>query len=296
MKIAKIIILLLLTASILGGCDSDGNLSNSEINKIEKSIKNIWGSFKEVSANDTPKIENTKQDKDLIGSETNSENYAFVNNNETTLNESDKKLLNQKGNNEFWAIYPDLDKYGRGGQVTALITNEAVQSHSSKAQERPAFDYGVHIAGEYQDGEFDAQKQAWKGENSNNQILQLEGYRGYIYNKSHSLAWSLGGDMETHNLTLGTRAQNVGTNKDSNGGGMGYSETQVRNAIYDNPEAKVYYQVTPVYKENELMPRGSHVRAYSTNDDGQTVNLNVWVSNTQKGLSIDYQNGTYNQI
>lgn len=296
MKIAKIIILLLLTASILGGCDSDGNLSNSEINKIEKSIKNIWGSFKEVSANDTPKIENTKQDKDLIGSETNSENYAFVNNNETTLNESDKKLLNQKGNNEFWAVYPDLDKYGRGGQVTALITNEAVQSHSSKAQERPAFDYGVHIAGEYQDGEFDVQKQAWKGENSNNQILQLEGYKGYIYNKSHSLAWSLGGDMETHNLTLGTRAQNVGTNKDSNGGGMGYSETQVRNAIYDNPEVKVYYQVTPVYKENELMPRGSHVRAYSTNDDGQTVNLNVWVSNTQKGLSIDYQNGTYNQI
>lgn len=296
MKKAKIIILLLLTASILGGCDSDGNLSNSEINKIEKSIKNIWGSFKEVSANDTPKIENTKQDKDLIGSETNSENYAFVNNNETTLNESDKKLLNQKGNNEFWAVYPDLDKYGRGGQVTALITNEAVQSHSSKAQERPAFDYGVHIAGEYQDGEFDVQKQAWKGENSNNQILQLDGYRGYIYNKSHSLAWSLGGDMETHNLTLGTRAQNVGTNKDSNGGGMGYSETQVRNAIHDNPEVKVYYQVTPVYKENELMPRGSHVRAYSTNDDGQAVNLNVWVSNTQKGLNIDYQNGTYNQI
>ena len=92
--------------------------------------------------------------------------------------------------------------------------------------------------------------------------------------------------METHNLTLGTRAQNVGTNRDRNGGGMGYAETQIRNAIHEHPQTKVYYKVTPVYQGSELLPRGSHVRAYSVNDEGQTVNINVWVSNTQKGVKL----------
>lgn len=241
----------------------------------------------------TDSIDNTKEDKELIGEDTNSENYKYINNNVTKLNDNDNEMLDEKGKTEFWADYPKLDKYGRAGKVTALVTYDSVKSHSSSVTERPSFDWDTHIAGEYEDGTFDASKQIWKGEDSNNQILQLDGYRGYIYNKSHSLAWSLGGDMETHNLTLGTRSQNVGSNRDSNGGGMGYSETQIRNAIYDNPNTKVYYEVTPVYKDNELLPRGSHVRAYSINDDGQTININVWVSNTQKGVNINYKDGTY---
>nr|WP_240140606.1 DNA/RNA non-specific endonuclease [Staphylococcus aureus] len=99
--------------------------------------------------------------------------------------------------------------------------------------------------------------------------------------------------METHNLTLGTRAQNVGSNKDPEGGGMGYPETQIRNAMYDNPETKVFYEVTPVYKDDELVPRGSHVRAYSINDDGQTININVWIANKQEGVQINYKDGSY---
>lgn len=241
----------------------------------------------------TGSIENTEDDKKLINEGTNSENYKFINDNKTELNEDDKSLLNDKGKNEFWADYPDLDKYGRAGEVTALVTSDSVHNHSSKVQERPAFASNVHVAGEYKDGKYNPSKQTWEGTEPNNKILQLSGYRGYIYNKSHSLGWSLGGDMETHNLTLGTRSQNVGSNKDPNGGGMGYSETQIRDAIYDKPETKVYYQITPVYKDKELLPRGSHVRAYSINDDGKTINLNVWVSNTEKGYKINYSDGTY---
>lgn len=241
----------------------------------------------------TGSIENTEDDKKLINEDTNSENYKFINDNETELTEDDKSLINDKGNDKFWADYPKLDRYGRAGEVTALVTHDSVHNHSSKVQERPSFASNVHVAGEYKDGTFNPSKQTWEGTESNNKILQLSGYRGYIYNKSHSLGWSLGGDMETHNLTLGTRSQNVGSNKDPNGGGMGYSETQIRNAIYDKPETKVFYQITPVYKDKELMPRGSHVRAYSINDDGKTINLNVWVSNTEKGYKINYSDGTY---
>lgn len=291
MKFIKLFFMLVITVSLLSACDS--NVSSSDVNKAESSIKKIVAIFDEFKSDDTPEIKNTKVDRDLIGAETNSENYAYINDNKMLLNEDDKQLLNDKGSDKFWVVYPNLDKYGRAGRVTALVTSQSVESHSSKAQDRPSFDYDVHVAGEYKDGEYNAQKQTWKGNQSNNKILQLDGYRGYIYNKSHSLAWSLGGDMETHNLTLGTRAQNVGTNKGSDGGGMGYAETQIRNAIYDKPDTKVYYQVIPVYKGQELMPRGTHVRAYSVNDDGQTININVWVSNTQKGVNIDYNNGTY---
>ncbi|PTE82292.1 endonuclease [Staphylococcus equorum] len=259
----------------------------------------------------TGSIENTKEDKELIGEETNSENYKFINDNTTSLSSDDKTLLDKKGDDKFWVNYSSLDKYGRGGKVEALVTHKSVSDNATKNKKRPSFASNLHIAGEYKDGYYDATNQTWKSyelENAkqehrepieskykNNKILQLDGYRGYLYNKSHSLAWSLGGDMEAHNLTLGTRSQNVGSNSASDGGGMGYPETQIRNAIYDNQDAKVYYQVVPVYKDKELLPRGSHVRAYSVNDNGKTVNLNVWISNTQKGLNINYQDGTYTQ-
>ncbi|EZX75042.1 DNA/RNA non-specific endonuclease [Staphylococcus aureus] len=244
----------------------------------------------------TGSIENTKEDKALIEESTNNENYKFINDNKTELTSKDKKQLDEKGVDKFWADYSRLDKYGRGGEVSALVTYESVNNNATRNKERPSFASNVHIAGEYKDGHYDSLNQTWRGNESNNQILKLEDYRGYVYNKSHSLAWSLGGDMETHNLTLGTRSQNVGSNKDPNGGGMGYPETQVRNTIYKNHDAKIFYQVTPVYRDKELVPRGSHVRAYSVNDNGKTLNLNVWISNTQKGLDINYKDGTYTII
>lgn len=296
MKILIRLLLVILGLVLLTGWGFVDDLRHEGKQQLtHKASATIEGIRNKISSKGTPKIENNKDDKSLINAETNNENYAFINDNKTSLTKQDQQLIAQKGNNNFWVVYPKLDSLGRAGQVTALVTHTSVESHSSKAQKRPSFDYGVHIAGEYKDGTYDALKQAWKGDNSNNKITQLEGYRGYLYNKSHSLAWSLGGDMETHNLTLGTRAQNVGSNKDSKGGGMGYPETQVRNAIYDNPKAKIFYEVTPVYNGDELVPRGSHVRAYSINDDGKTVNLNVWIANKQKGVEINYKDGTHSK-
>ncbi|HDH6142647.1 TPA: DNA/RNA non-specific endonuclease [Staphylococcus aureus] len=284
MKGFKSLIVVLLSLIVLSGCNID---------KAVKKVDNTISSISEADKSETPRIKNSQEDIGLINAKTNDENYAFINDNKTQLTPNDQNLLSQKGNNQFWVVYPNLDQYGRAGKVTALITYEAVKNHSSKAQKRPSFDSDVHVAGEYKDGVYNPQKQTWKGNKSNNKILQLDGYRGYIYNKSHSLAWSLGGDMETHNLTLGTRAQNVGSNKNPEGGGMGYPETQIRNAMYDKPSTKVFYEVTPVYNGNELVPRGTHVRAYSINDNGKTININVWIANKQKGVQINYKDGTY---
>ncbi|EXQ67186.1 hypothetical protein V760_02616 [Staphylococcus aureus F23613] len=292
MKLKKTMLILGSTL-IISGCD----VSQKDVKQVGRIVDAV-SNFSEDNQSGNHHTPNTKEKRDeqaYINQKTNAENYAYINKNKTMLNREDNQALKEKGNRKFWADYQPLDDLGRARDVKALITNQSVKSHSSKARKRPQFDYDVHIAGEYKDGHYNSMKQNWKGQQSNNEILQLKGYRGYLYNKSHSLAWSLGGDMETHNLTLGTRAQNVGTNKDSKGGGMGYPETQIRNAIYDKPQTKVYYDVSPVYKDDELLPRGSHVRAYSVNDKGKTINLNVWIANKQKGVKINYQNGAHTQ-
>lgn len=248
-----------------------------------------------------PKIEiskeQTEQDKYLISlvfdGDVYPENIVNINDGKTILSGDDEKLLKENGASDFWVEYANLDSLGRSGEVMALVTYNAVYEHSSSVLERPSFSSSVRLAGEYQDGAYDSLNGNWKGSVSNNAKVQLDGYRGYLYNKSHSLAWSLGGDMEVHNLTLGTRAQNVGTN--SGKGGMAYSETIIRNAIYDNHDTKVLYRIKPLYKGSELLPRGSKVSAYSINDDGKSVNLNVWVFNAQKGITIDYGNGQWEQ-
>lgn len=254
-------------------------------------------SYLNLNSNSAPQIKTSKSDKALIDMKYDvdryPENYVKLNNNKVDLTQEDKALLKDKGQSEFWVDYPQLDKLGRGGEVKALVTKDAVDNHASHNIKRPSFKSNVHIAGEYKDGQFDSQNQTWRGSNSNNAEMDSNGYHGWLYNKSHSLAWSLGGDMETHNLTLGTRAQNVGTNKAKEGGGMGYPETQIRNAMQSKPNTKVYYDVKPVYNGDELVPRGSHVRAYSVNDDGKTINLNVWIFNAQDGIKIDYHTGEW---
>lgn len=221
------------------------------------------------------------------------ENYVTVNDNKVDLSTKDKKLIDKKGDKEFWSQYQSLDDDGRSGEVKALVTHKSVEDNATKNKKRPAFDYKTHVAGEYSDGRYDPTKGTWLGKHSNNKIMQLKGYKGYLYNKSHSLAWSLGGDMKNHNLTLGTRSQNVGTNKTKDGGGMGYAEEKVRNVVTNKPNTKVYYKVTPVYKDNELIPRGSHVQAKSINDNGKSINLNTWIFNNEDGVKINYHNGTW---
>lgn len=262
-----------------------------------------------LNSDKTENVETSEEDKALIDitydKDKHPENYVELNDNQTELNENDKRLLEEKGSNSAWQNYENLDDLGRGETVTGLVTNKVVTQRSSKYMkdngilydnekiyERPSFPSYVHVSGEYNDGWFDKAKQRWKGETSNNAQTDLGTYKGWLYNKSHTLGWSLGGDMETHNVTLGTRSQNVGSGQD---GGMGYPENEVREAVQKNKDAKIYYQADPVYSESELVPRGTHVRAYSVNDNGKTLNLNVWVFNHQDGVDINYETGTWQE-
>lgn len=63
-------------------------------------------------------------------------------------------------------------------------------------------------------------------------------------------------------------------------------ESKVRNALKHGD--KVIYQVTPVFKGADLMPKGVHMQAISTN---RKLNFNVYLYNVQPGIKFNYLTG-----
>ncbi|GKT04592.1 DNA/RNA non-specific endonuclease [Furfurilactobacillus entadae] len=214
------------------------------------------------------------------------ENYANLG--KATLTKLQiKDAVNHSNGNAWYSVDP-LDSLGRSGAGQALVTYDSVNATSK--MKRPPFAESADPSG-------------YKG---NNRIAQLTGYRGYFYNRSHTLAWSLVGNlgggatssnaiMQRANLTTGTRAQNVGTNgrSTSTAGGMAYAETAIRTFVRNRPNIPVYYVVTPLYQGSELVPRGTHVQAISATDDGAGLNINVYVFNNQAGATINYATGSW---
>lgn len=115
-------------------------------------------------------------------------------------------------------------------------------------------------------------------------------YNGWMYNRSHLLADSLGGTPTTNNLVTGTRTQNVGSA--DNGGGMAYTETIARDyldsAVADT--CPLYYAATPNYERDELLPRTVTVDIQSCD---QTIDQRVIVDNTANGHALNYATGDY---
>ncbi|MDO4240945.1 MAG: DNA/RNA non-specific endonuclease [Microbacteriaceae bacterium] len=126
------------------------------------------------------------------------------------------------------------------------------------------------------------------GYNAEVDILQTDGkyYHGWFWNKSHLLANSLGGDANFLNNVMGTRMQNVGAGE----GGMAYAEGKVREYLRTNPRATVTYLVTPIYRDNELIPREVTVDMLSSD---RTINEHVVTLNQVYGFTIDYYNGQF---
>lgn len=115
-------------------------------------------------------------------------------------------------------------------------------------------------------------------------------YHGYFYNRSHSIADSLGGTAtytSTNNFTAGSRSQNVGADQH---GGMRAAEEIAENYWKANPNSKatIQYQTTPIYNGSEKIPRGSIVNEKSS--DG-SINVEIAVINDAEGYTINYNTG-----
>lgn len=118
-------------------------------------------------------------------------------------------------------------------------------------------------------------------------------YHGYLYNRSHSIADSLLGEKSytsANNFTTGTRPQNVGADQN---GGMRYAEELAENYWKEHPntDQTIDYETTPLYYNDEPIPRGSVVEIKSSDN---VLNSEVVVLNSVEGIKINYNDGSDN--
>ena len=172
--------------------------------------------------------------------------------------------------------YAPLDSLGRAGRAVARVTSAMVEAGVARKRESVE----------------DVLPSGW-GHNEKVDIDLPDGstYHGYLFNRSHLIAKSLGGSEVVENFITGTRTQNVGANDGR--GGMAYPETLVRNWLRDNSEGSVWYSATPVYEGDELVPRSVIVDLRSS--DG-SLDLELEVYNAAQGYRIDYSDGTFSRV
>lgn len=140
----------------------------------------------------------------------------------------------------------------------------------------------------------------WPASNTEVDIPALEGvegskpYHGWMMNRSHLVADSLGGPEVVENLVTGTRTQNIGSHQEDGqyAGGMAYTEKLARDYIDSGKAAScpLYYAATPRYSGDELVPRTVIVDIISCD---QSIDQRVEVSNTANGWEIDYFDGSF---
>lgn len=169
--------------------------------------------------------------------------------------------------------YSGLDYLGRSGRAVACVTHEMMVEGIDRDR----------------DDMQSIRPSGW-GHNAEVDIELIDGdvYHGYLYNRSHLIAKSLGGSEIAENLVCGTRMQNVG---DSNpAGGMLFCEQVARDWLFQNPDGWVLYSATPVYEGDELLCRSVIVDMRSS--DG-TLDMQVEVYNAALGYEIDYATGEF---
>ena len=176
------------------------------------------------------------------------------------------------------AEYGALDSLGRATFARACVTPELAAAGA--ARERGSLQ-GLEPTG-------------W-GENAEVSIPLANGdvYHGYLWNRSHLLAKSLGGSDGLRNLITGTRMQNVGTNSSGGGsGGMAYCEKLARDWLAEHGDGWVLYAATPVYAGEELVCRSVMVDLLSS--DG-SLDARIEVYNAAQGIEINYATGEFRQ-
>ncbi|GAA2899279.1 DNA/RNA non-specific endonuclease [Enterococcus pseudoavium] len=105
----------------------------------------------------------------------------------------------------------------------------------------------------------------------------------YLYNRSHLIGYQLTGENANwKNLITGTRQLNSPE--------MLRFEMDVRYYLEKSPKNYVRYSVVPVFRGDELLARGVHMMAQSINNDA--VKFNVYIFNVQKGVTLNYADGT----
>lgn len=187
--------------------------------------------------------------------------YATVNNNKPTFK---KRYLAYK---KIYIKAAKLDKYGRPHTVRAVLGPETVNNgnRDSIGQFKPA---------------------GWQTVKYADIVDGL-----YVYNRCHLIGQAISAGKYSStvnsklNLVTGTRYMNVD--------GMEPFENSILYYLRSG-KGHVIYQVTPLYKGNELVCRGVWMQAYSLEDKGKSISFNIYCPNIQPGINISYADGSVN--
>lgn len=177
--------------------------------------------------------------------------YVVIDGNVPDFTEEDKT-------GESFESYSKLDFLGRCGSAFANIGTDLMP-----------------------DGEREDISQIYPSGWENHEYDFIDG--GYVYNRCHLIGFQLAGEnANERNLITGTRYMNVE--------GMLPFENQVAEYVRETGN-HVLYRVTPIYKGTDLVASGVQMEAWSVEDEGQSVQFNVYCYNVQPGVVIDYSDG-----
>lgn len=130
-----------------------------------------------------------------------------------------------------------------------------------------------------------------------NKPLQVNGRRVFPQNRGHLLAYSVTGNFDDNGKYTTAHPKGSLDNPKNLVSQSEFSnqriftqknEPAVRKAMAIKGN-KVIYEVTPVYKGNELMPRAIKARAKDTKG---TLDFNLLVYNVEPGVKFNYADGT----
>lgn len=163
-----------------------------------------------------------------------------------------------------WIKFSRLDELGRVGAANAVLSTEFLPANqeSEKDSIQHILPTGWH-QGRY--------KHISSG--------------GWLYNRSHLLGYQLiGNGIPELNLMTGTRWLNLH--------GMLPFENFVANTI-ENEEILVRYRVTPFFEGGNLLASGVFMEGFSIDDNGNTLQFNIFIPNRQDNIYIDYGTGLH---
>lgn len=131
----------------------------------------------------------------------------------------------------------------------------------------------------------------------------------WAFNRSHLVGYLFSGlNDEPKNLITGTTELNKGSENgmnQSNDHSMLYYESHLNHWLQENPDAKLDYQVTPLYRNNEPVPRQVRLAYVGYDKHGKRIPISFGTKEEQKGhnatvalldnkqsnIDIDYKTG-----
>jgi len=210
-----------------------------------------------IGTGDNPRqVEHSKTStvSDLANLDYQNDQEIAVNNNTPTFTKTELNVSNGP-----WQEFANLDNFNRAIQADALLSQSLMPTEKREA-------LYVNPTG-------------WH----NKRIKS-----GWLYNRSHLIGYQLTGQNNNpKNLMTGTRSLNSPE--------MLKHENDIAYYLKQNPSNYIRYRVKPIYRNNELVARGVQMMAESMTPDGQAdkqVSFNVYIFNVEKGVKINYSDGT----